>query len=66
MGFEADPAASGRYHVDWRGIESLEESIPEVTLGFVTALVKRSLGPGTQVTLERLAPDHVRYIVSRG
>jgi hypothetical protein len=66
MGFEADPAAPQRYHVDWRGIETLEESIPEVTLGFIRALVKRSLGPQAQVTLERLAPDHARYVVSRG
>jgi hypothetical protein len=66
MGFEADPEAPGRYHLDWRGIDGQADVIFEVTLGFVTALVKRSLGPLARVSFERLAPDHVRYIVTRG
>jgi len=66
MRFEADPAAPDRYHLDWRGIEILDASVLEVTLGFVTALVKRSLGPLARVTLARLTPDHARYTVNRG
>jgi hypothetical protein len=66
MSFEGDPTAPGCYHLDWRGIENLDDSILEVTLGFVTALVKRSLDSRARTTLERLSPEHARYTVSQG
>jgi len=60
--FEADPAAQGRYTLDWRGIEGLGDIVLESTLGFMTALARRSSGPGVRVTLERPAPGHARYV----
>jgi hypothetical protein len=65
MSFGADPEASDCYHLDWRGIGSQDDVILEVTLGFVRALAQRSMGPGAQVTLDRLSPDHARYVVRR-
>jgi hypothetical protein len=60
--FEADPAAQGRYVLDWRGIEGLGDIVLESTLGFMTALAERSAGPEVRVTLERPAPNHARYV----
>jgi hypothetical protein len=60
--FEADPAAQGRYTLDWRGIEGLGDIVLESTLGFMTALAQRSAGADVRVTLERPAPGHARYV----
>ena len=60
--FEADPAAPGRYILDWRGIEGLGEIVLESTLGFMTALAQRSAGPDVRVKMERPAPSRARFV----
>lgn len=60
--FEADPGTQGRYILDWRGIDGLGDIVLESTLGFMTALARRSAGREVRVTLERSAPGHARYV----
>lgn len=60
--FEADPAVPRRYVLDWRGIEGLGDIVLESTLGFMMALARRSSSSDAQVTLERPAPGHARFV----
>jgi hypothetical protein len=60
--FEVDPAHPECFHLDWRGIEALDDIVLESMLGFMVALARRSSGGDPRVTLQRPTPGHARFV----